>query len=235
MTTHVTPQLDIHDMVEELTRTHTHREPYVVRSGATVWTRGHVTTVPALILQLLAATPAGSGEQAGSVAHSRPAAPTDPIDTIMLVDDEAERWLLRLGHNAPGDAFDPNTQRPVPGSGTIARIRALHGLHASAPHCGRDRGHRDDNGAWCCYRHRIEHDVRRWWHQARIITGWDSPSWRPDSTCPVCEQRRSLRINLTMRAGFCVECRTIWSAEEIGLLAEHIRTENGDTLGDTGT
>lgn len=228
MTTHL--QLDIHDWVEELTRTHTHREPYVRKDGGVVWTAGHVTSVPPLVLQLIGATPAGSTDQAGAKPHSRPAARIEALDTVMLIDDEAERWFARLADDAPRDSFDPHTQRPIPGSGTIARISRLHGLHASAPHCGRSRGRRDENGVWCCLRHRLEHDVRRWWHQARIVTGWDTPAYRPFNTCPVCEHRGGLRINLEMRAGLCIECRSVWAADEIGVLAEHIRAENQELM-----
>lgn len=225
MTTHL--QLDIHDWVEELTRTHAHREPYVRKDGGVTWTAGHVTSVPPLVLQLIGAAPAGSGDQTGATPHSKPAARIEALDTVMLIDDEAGRWFARLGENQPpGDRLDPRTQRPVPGTGTIARVTRLHALHASAPRCSRTHGRRDDAGAWCCLAHRLEHDVRRWWQQARIVTGWDSPAYRPHATCPVCEHRGGLRINLGMRAGMCVECRSLWSPEEIGLLAEHIRTEN---------
>ena len=230
MTDHSQHQVDIHDMVTELTRTHTHRERYTANDSGTLWSRQHVTSVPSLVRQLLGATPAGSGEEAGSAtAKSKPAARIEALDTIMLIDDEAARWVRKLGHDDPGDHLDPTTGTSDSGSGTIACIRLVHALHAGLP-TGKQHKARRDGVHWCCSRHHIEHDVRRWWHQARIITGWDSLAWRPDNTCPVCEQRRTLRINLTMQAGFCVECRTIWDPTEIGLLAEHVRTENADQV-----
>lgn len=78
---------------------------------------------------------------------------------------------------------------------------------------------------WCCTAHHVEADVRAWWRQARIISGWDSPTYRPRATCPVCSKRSGLRINLGAHTGVCVECRTVWEPTTIGLLAEHIRRE----------
>lgn len=213
-------QLDIHDYANDLTRTHTHRERYEIRQGLTLWTRDHVTFVPALVTQLLEAQPASQASDGGSASFgSRPAARIEALDTIMLIDDEATRWLARLGADDPNERLDPRTRLPIPtpractGAATIAVINLLHGLHAS----------QDDKTQKA-----IEHDMRRWWHQARIISGWDSPAWRPDNTCPVCETRRSLRINLTSQTGMCVECRSLWTTEEIGLLADWIRLENAE-------
>lgn len=228
-------ELDVHDLVTELTRTHSHRERYLTRRGTTTITSGHVTSVPALVMQLLEAAPAGSGENSGGgSAKSRPALRIEAVDTLMLIDDEAERWILRLGGQPTKDRLDPHTMRPIPGSGTITAIQRVHGLYPSSPTCGRDHGHRVPTGpaGWCCQRHRLEHDLRRWWRQARILSGWDSPAWRPDNSCPVCEVRRSLRINLTTQEAVCVDCRTVWSSTDIGLLAEHIRFENGDVNGE---
>jgi Zn-finger nucleic acid-binding protein len=44
--------------------------------------------------------------------------------------------------------------------------------------------------------------------------------------CPVCDVRRSLRVNLSLQTALCVECREVWDSTTIGLLAEHIRAEN---------
>lgn len=82
---------------------------------------------------------------------------------------------------------------------------------------------------WCCTDHHVEADVRRWWRQARIISGWDSPTYRPYASCPSCSNRKGLRINLTAHSAVCVECRNVWGPETIGLLAEHIRAEKEGT------
>ena len=214
-------QLDIHDYANDLTRTHTHRERYQVRQGLELWTRDHITSVPALVIQLLEASPASSGdENPGSLTYgSRPAARIEALDTLMLIDDAATRWIARLGADDPNERLDPITKLPrkgvraTTGRATIAVINLLHGLHAS-----------QDTKT----QRAIESDMRAWWHQARIVSGWDSAAWRPDNTCPVCEARRSLRINLTSQTGMCVECRSLWTTEEIGLLADWIRLENAE-------
>jgi hypothetical protein len=216
------PQLDIHDYANDLTRTHTHRERYQVRQGLEVWTRDHITSVPALVLQLLEAQPASQGSDSGAPSYSsRPAARIEALDTIMLIDDAATRWLARLGADDPNERLDPRTglpvasQRATTGAATIAVINKLHGLHASQD---------------VKTQRAIEADMRSWWHQARIVSGWDSAAWRPDNTCPVCEQRRSLRINLTSKTGLCVDCRSLWTEDEIGLLADWIRLENAEDV-----
>lgn len=221
---------DIHDMVTQLTRTHRHNETYVLTRGNETWSARHTTTVPSLVHQLLGATPAGSRDEAGpGGAKSKPAARIEAIDTLMLIDDEAARWVRRLGEDDPGDRLD-NHGKVIPGSGTIACITLVHALHPGQTWCGRSAAHRTDAGRPdCCPQHQIEHDVRRWWHQARIVSGWDSPAWRPDNTCPVCEQRQALRVSLVNQTAVCVECRTVWGSDEIGLLAEHIRAENAET------
>lgn len=68
--------------------------------------------------------------------------------------------------------------------------------------------------------------IRRWWAMARVVTGWDLPAFRPDNTCPLCAKRGSLRIKYP--TGFCVECREYWDHDTVGLLVEHIRSENGE-------
>jgi hypothetical protein len=74
----------------------------------------------------------------------------------------------------------------------------------------------------------VERDIRRWWTQARIVTGWDSPAWRPDNTCPLCGVRGGLRVKLADQSGFCTECGETWTPETIALLADHIRSENAE-------
>lgn len=227
---------DLHDMFDELVRGHSHAEPRAVRRGETTYTENHVTQVPALVHQLLAQTgsTSGSKSESGSTAVSKPAARIECLDTLMLIDTEAGVWIDQLGGDIPDDATDPDRPgRPIVGSGTLARLRLLHGLYPSAAHCGRDHARRDPETRRpvCCDRHLIEHAVYRWWQQARIITGWDTPAYRPFNTCPVCDVRGSLRVRadaLAVEAAFCVECRTVWDNRDIGLLAQHIRHENLD-------
>ncbi|WP_372733599.1 hypothetical protein [Nocardioides sp.] len=238
---------DIHDMITQLTSTHSQREPYNLETGRWVpdpdthlerflvrssWPTHHGVDAPALVHQLLGATPAGSGEMSGAAPTSRPAARIESIDTLMLIDDAAARWIRRLGEDDPGDLLDQRTGRPIPGSGTIRCLRKLHGLHPATKHCGQHHGKKTElTGQWCCQRHDLEHDIRDWWHQARIITGWDSPAYRPFNTCPVCEHLGGLRVNASTQSALCIECRSVWDEAQIGLLAEHIRAENGEADG----
>ena len=157
----------------------------------------HTTQTPPLLDQLANAEKT-THEEAG-FAGFQPAAPLwlEPLDTLALIDREASAWIRNLGDD------DPPTAKEC--------VLRLHGLWASAT----NQAKRD-----------IEHDVRRWWTQARIISGWDSAAWKPDNTCPLCNERRSLRIKLSDQAGFCTGCRETWTPETIGLLVDHIRLEN---------
>lgn len=233
-TQHLEP--DVHDMIDELTRQHTHRANYSMKRGRESWTQGHVTTVAPLVYLLLGNMPAGSQADAGSShGRSKPAARIEALDTVAFIDDEAARWVRRLGEDDPGDMLDLATGQHVMGSGTVRCIAKLHGLMAATDHCRRPHGHRHntrcaephhaDAGTWCCTWHDIEHHVRRWWRQARIMTGFDWV-YRPFNTCPVCEQRGSLRILVELQSGMCVECRSVWSPEDFHRLADHIRDEN---------
>lgn len=231
----MTQEPDTHTMITQLSRTHRLDATYTTEATAgTRWTLRHGVQAPALVQQLVHASPAGSGDLAGSAPGSRPAARIEAIDTLMLIDDEAARWVRRLGHDDPGDELDAATGRHIAGTGTARCLRLLGSLHPNAERCSPHESvpHPTD-GVWCCPWHHIAFDVRRWWRQARVISGWDSPAYRPFATCPVCEHRGGLRINLDMQTGFCVECRTVWGPHELGVLAGHIRFENdppGKTL-----
>jgi hypothetical protein len=64
--------------------------------------------------------------------------------------------------------------------------------------------------------------------QARIVTGWDSPAWSPDNTCPQCGERGTLKVRLAEHIAMCKNdaCRATWDETTIGLLADHIRAES---------
>lgn len=195
---------DIHHHVAQLTRPHTHRETWIERDGGQIHPRIHAVHVPSLIDQLANPTRHTTVDGGGGGYESRPAAAIEALDTLLLIDQSAARWVRQLGDDDPGT--------------TAACVARLHALWASQD---------TDTQA------RIEADVRRWHTQARIASGWDSPAWRPDNTCPACETRRSLRVNRDDLAAFCVECRETWDPTQVGLLAEHIRWENNDTDNDT--
>lgn len=205
-------RLDLVDLVRELTQPHTHAEHYQVRRGHTWYGQNHVTQQPPLLDQLQYATPSGIGEERGSVGfESRPTARIEALDTLLKIDDAAARWVRHLGEDDPGDKINPATGRVIPGSGTIACVVLVGSLAPSQDEPTRKR---------------IHSDVHHWWMWARIATGWDSPAWRPDNTCPNCGERGSLRVNLVEELGTCIECRETWDHYAIGILAEHIRAES---------
>lgn len=197
---------DLHDLVRELTQTHTHREPYEITDNGTTYRRHHTTRVPALITQLEHAAPSSTGDTRAAAGYaSRPAARLEALDALALIDAQAAAWVRVLGHD------DPST--------TLACVKRAHALHAALPPCDRPR-------PGCCQHHQLEHDIRRWWTSARIVTGYDTPAWRPDNTCPLCGERGTLRVRLATHAGTCASCGEWWGPDTIGLLADHIRAEN---------
>jgi hypothetical protein len=194
--------MELLDYVNELTRTHTHREHYTTKTGPTTYGRDHITTVPPLLHQLRYASPSGAGEERANLGYeSRPAASLDALDTLTRIEHQATAWFHQL---ALSTAAEPRSLVEV-----MQKLAALHaGIHDPAT------------------RRDLEHDVRRWWAQARVITGWDSPAWRPDNTCPMCGEHGTLRVKLAEKVGLCVECRETWAEDTIGLLADHIRLES---------
>ena len=206
---------DVHRIVTELCSWHTHRQPYTHELNGTTYDTHHTTQVPPLIDQLAEAAPASQGNSNRSTPGSRPAARIDALDTLALIDLAAARWVRDLGEDDPGT--------------TIACIRKLYGLAASAHFCGK-KATREGRTITCCTVHKIETDLRTWWTQARIVTGHDTQAWAPNNTCPMCTERRTLRIRVDEKCALCTSCRETWDDTNLGLLAEHIRAENGEEL-----
>lgn len=205
--------IDVHEMVKQLTQTHAHRQPYTHETNGTTWAGHHTTTTPPLITQLANSHRTTDGRR--GAMESKPAANLEALDTLVLIDNQAASWVRKLGEDDPGD--------------TIACVRKVYALAASARFCG-NKPTIENRRTVCCTVHQIERDIRTWWTQARLVTGWDTPAWRPNNTCPMCTERRTLRIRVDDRDAMCVSCRETWTAETVGLLAEHIRAENGDDL-----
>ncbi len=194
--------MELVDYVRELTLAHSHAERYQVRNGTRWFSKTHHTKVPSLMAQLwsndIPSATAEEGPRPGFA--SRPAARLDALDAAVRIDLEATRWITDLGEQPRRlDTADTITQ--------------LHGLSASADRVTQKA---------------IERDVRRWWTQARIVTGWDSPAWTPDNTCPQCGERGTLKVKLADGIGMCTHdaCRVTWDKTTIGLLADHIREES---------
>lgn len=207
---------DIHTITRELTQWYTNREPYTHEANGTTWTTHHITQVPPLITQLLEAEPSATGDLTGAGPASRPTANIEALDTYTHIDLAAARWVRDLGEDDPTD--------------TIACINLLHGLAASAHHCGHAKATIENRKATCCTVHAIERDIRNWWTQARCASGWDTRAWGPNNTCPMCTERRTLRIRSDDNTATCTACRETWDRSNIGLLAEHVRQENGDEV-----
>ncbi|WP_418063144.1 hypothetical protein [Pimelobacter simplex] len=204
------------DMVAQLTRPFRNSEAYTIEAAGTSYTQRHHVDTPSLIEQLQHATPlTGGSDHPRSGYGSRPAGSIEAIDTMIWIDREAARWVRDLGEDDPGDA--------------AACVRLVGSLLPSTEVCG-PRPRRDGNQPPdCCARHAIEHDIRRWWTQARIVSGWDVAAWKPHNTCPLCEKRGTLRVRIntsTDVTALCVDCRETWDNTTISLLAEHIRLEN---------
>lgn len=195
----------LEDYVRELTERHTHREHYQVRVGHEWRGRNHQTAVPPLIAQLWAndipsAVQGDAADDAGRPTFaSKPAARLDALDTAARIDLYAEQWIHKLG-------VTPRS------SSTIVMVQQLHGLTPSQ---------------LPLIRREVEHDIRRWWIWARVVTGWDAPAWKPAATCPQCAELGSIRIKLAEHHATCVNdaCRATWDETTIGLLADHIRSE----------
>lgn len=198
MTEHRRPSMALADYVRELTEPHHHTEHYAVLDGANIRPGRHVTRTPSLLAQLQSASPSSTGEDRAQAGYaSRPAARLEALDCLTRIDLEAARWVRDLGEDDPLD--------------TALCVRRLHSLMPSADEVTRRE---------------VERDVRRWWTQARVTSGWDSPAWRPDNTCPLCGVRGTLRVKLGDQAALCVDCGESWSPGSIGLLADHIRAES---------
>lgn len=195
------------DMIRELTQTHRHSEPYTHEANGTTYTQRHHVTVPALLDQLQHATPlTGGDDRSGSGYGSRPVASLEALDTLVRIDLESARWLRDLGLDDPGDTKDC--------------VRLAGSLLPQVTTCTTT----PPRPGGCC----LPHDITRWWHQARIVSGWDVAAWKPNNTCPLCGKRGTLRIRPADHAALCVDCRSTWDPNTISLLAEHIRAENHD-------
>lgn len=195
--------MQLADYVNELTNPHQHVEAYTIKTRTGWIGCRHITRAPALLTQLwdndTPSQAAGDGPRPGF--KSKPAARLEALDAAVRIDLEASAWVRDLGED------DWHTD-------TAATIRQLHGLTVSADPV---------------QRRAIEHDVRRWWTQARIVTGWDSPAWSPNTnTCPQCGERGTIKVRLDENIGMCVNdaCRATWDETTIGILGEHVRIEN---------
>lgn len=200
------------DAVNELTQPRTHREglspdqaPLHARTRKPIH-GAVVTTVLSLLDQLeLAVEPSGSTSAGHRVPGSTPAARMDAINALLVIDTEVSQ--------AVGVYLDE--ERPT----IAANLRALVGLAC-------ELGPLDQKD--------LARMAGRWHTMAAIVTGWEVPPRRLHNTCPLCAAKGSLRIRVDVNSGsgtgLCVECQETWDEATIGLLAEHIRAENGEDM-----
>lgn len=198
-----------HDYVQALTEPTTHHEPYTTQQtspdGSSYWLTDRHRTISLPLIEQLQSAIATTGAIAGG-AHafsSKPAARVDAIDVLQDIETEAISWCRRL-------------HLPVEDRRTGLQLELRVLIRSAAANAGGT----------------MTRDLRSWWIRARTVTGWDAPSWRPDNTCPLCNVKGGLRVRLDAQTGLCLECGEGWDASTIGLLADHIRAENGEVVSD---
>lgn len=198
------------DAVDDLTKPRTNREAFSrVDDHGTVIRDKHITHVPPLLEQLQQALEPSAGrsvEGGLSVPASRPSARLDAMDTYMRIDQAVYVWCKTYAEHRRWDTLTD-------------RLRALVGCASRIE---------DDE------LHELAREARRWVTWAKVTTGWEVPARQPDNTCPLCGIRGGLRVRVgdgvtsTEASACCVSCGESWDDSTIGLLAEHIRAENGD-------
>lgn len=227
--------LGLIDYVVELTEFTTTLEPFtrlVHNADGTITpvTERHRTTSTSLLAQLEAAIEGFGTGAGGSAGEKGVPLALDALDAYTAIDTGVTSWRRRL------KLIDQKAAPLEPGPA----LQNLKGAVLSKK-CARTKGGSvtlpkdlaDPEGpkhtTWCCLYHHVEHDVRGWWSDARMTTGWDAPPFKPRNTCPLCGVRGSLRIAADANEARCVECRCTWEGSaQISLLASHIRSENGD-------
>jgi hypothetical protein len=194
--TTTTTPIDPVDVVAELTRHHHHIEAYSPDHHDTPTT--HATRVPSLLEQLAHAGPSTTTDRPANGYPSRPAATLEALDALHAIDRDARTWLRHLRAPTLGDT--PDLVRRL--GSLLPRIEDPRTAEA------------------------VTRDLRAWHAQARVMTGWSTHPWRPENTCPLCGERRTLRVRWDQQLAHCTHCRETWDADTIGLLADHVRAEN---------
>lgn len=166
----------------------------------------HRTTSPPLLEQLWSAAETSRGMDSGTTRGfgSKPSASIEALDFAVHIESRVHQLLRSF------DVVDK-------------RLRNSHDLFPDTISAVRHLGSLVTPGEFTTTRDEAK-EIRSWWAGARVITGWDLPAFKPNNTCPVCGTRGGLRIKWP--TGICVECRTVWDEDHVGLLVEHVRVEN---------
>ena len=198
----IDPLLRLTDAINELTQPRTHVERFTRDTGHGPVTRRWSMRVGSLLDQLGLCVSPGTGIDLAAghaVPGSRPTASIEALDALMAIDVEVAQLA---------DYHD------VKREDIIGNLRGLLGVAT---------GSDDAEQSYLAVR------AERWVSRAKSVTGWADPVWRPDNSCPLCEERRSLRVRIMSASEMhasCVHCGETWTPDTIGLLAEHIRYEN---------
>lgn len=208
----MTKPVDLALVVRDLTHTTSHREQYILQrensdGSTTLVEQGHVTVRPSLIAQLRVAMLHSAVTDVGG----RPGYMSQPAARLDALDAllRMDQEGVRWVHRLTGLPVGDLTTEKL-----VVKVAAV----------GVDSGG-------------VERDLRAWWLHARIVTGWETPPFRPNNTCPTCTRRGGLRVRVDREAntvvtfGLCVECKSQWTGDDgsFDRLAWHIRVENHDT------
>lgn len=189
----------IQDRVDALTR------PIVTREEQRVWDggRGRMLTRivslshPSLLEQLQEPAHTGTAGRSAPGHRSRAPANLAAVDALVLIQREAAAWVRYL------TARPPSTDTPA----------NLHTLASRAHDLDTD-----DLDA-------LASEVLRWWASARVVSGWETPAWRPNVRCMACNALGGIRVRPDPISAVCLKCGAAWDEQTVGLLASHIAGE----------
>lgn len=199
---------DIAETADALTDSSQHLEPIYTTDGSRnrKLTHVHRVTLPGLLAQVHDLFEPGSkSEDSGSsTPSSRPPLNVEAASLHLQVTLAVTRWCWSLGLEIR-DTVESN-------------IRALVGAAASMDSDTQDA---------------LLSEMRSWRRRSAILTGWQTPPWRPRCSCPVCGTVGTLVVRLDLREAYCsswepqtqTQCEGWWDEETIGVLADHVRAE----------
>jgi hypothetical protein len=198
---------------DELTdgRQHTERTPYWDDNRNRKF-RTHKVTLPGLLAQLYESVYPSAGGEGGRRPHpgSRPPLALEALSTHTVITIAVVKWCWDLRID----------QRDTVESNIRALVAAVTLQDADV-------------------QHRLRADLRRWRTWCAVMTGWERVDTYPAVSCPVCDLRGSLRVNLTTGRGYCTNhdldadgtlvCGSTWTADDgtLMVLGQHIRTTQG--------
>lgn len=202
----MTPLEQITEAVDELVSPRRNEERFTRETGHGLVAKRYVVHVASLLDQLGYGLTLSSRLDRNDAGHpipsSRPSANVEALDQLVEIERDSLRILTYIGGTDRRDL--------------VANLRALVGLTAN-----KDEDVQRD----------VAYFARIWLSRAKVFMTWEVEPWRPDNSCPLCEQKRSLRIRIISNSemhAVCVSCGEVWTPESIGLLAEHMRWENDE-------